>query len=235
MAAANNIVDFETLLEQVNDDYFNLGTREVDSEDENSDWTSACGNDRDLELDFAEEESESTSEVVVTIIKKKHPVTLTVSDAATTSSTSSGDDATATSSTAAAGDAIIPNVLSTPVAGDAGDAALLNVQTEGPAGDDVLPRTKRQNYLSKFKCPCKSNCISKFNLDTLLGQLVYYESLTSAEKDMLVLGKISVTLHTSSSVGPQSKHKQKQRERTRCEFKHEGRPMLICHVGWYNN
>jgi hypothetical protein len=69
MAAANNIVDFETLLEQVNDDYFNLGTREVDSEDENSDWTSACGNDRDLELDFAEE-SESTSEMVVTIIKK---------------------------------------------------------------------------------------------------------------------------------------------------------------------
>jgi hypothetical protein len=136
-----------------------------------------------------------------------------VSDAATTSSTSSGDDATATSSTAAAGDAIIPNVLSTPVAGDAGDAALLNVQTEDPAGDDVLPRTKRQNYLSKFKCPCKSNCISKFNLDTLLGQLVYYESLTSAEKDMLVLGKISVALHTSSSVGPQSKHKQKQRER----------------------
>jgi len=48
--------------------------------------------------------------------------------------------------------------------------------------------TKRQSMLKKFKCPCKKNCISQFDSEAMLNQLVYYESLTPAEKDMVVLG-----------------------------------------------
>ena len=63
MADSGKIVDFESLLDEVTGEYFDLTERADDSDNEDSDWTSACANDRNIELDFSDEEGcESSSD-----------------------------------------------------------------------------------------------------------------------------------------------------------------------------
>ena len=46
--------------------------------------------------------------------------------------------------------------------------------------------------------------------------------LTKPELDLVLLGKLSATMHTTEIVGPSAKHKETQRMRNRTTYLHEG-------------
>ena len=46
--------------------------------------------------------------------------------------------------------------------------------------------SKRQNVLKSFDCGCKADCLSQFDPDSLLNQLVYIEAMTPSEKDIVI-------------------------------------------------
>ena len=45
--------------------------------------------------------------------------------------------------------------------------------------------SKRQNVLKSFDCGSKADCLSQFDGDSLLNQLVYIEAMTPSEKDIM--------------------------------------------------
>jgi hypothetical protein len=60
MADKGNFIELDELLNSVEEDYFDVESRETDSEDENSDWTSDLAwDERQIELDFSDSDSES--------------------------------------------------------------------------------------------------------------------------------------------------------------------------------
>lgn len=62
MAAPASFVHFDALLAEVENDYFNLNSRDYDSEDDNSDWTSACAEDRAVDIELEADEDTSQHE-----------------------------------------------------------------------------------------------------------------------------------------------------------------------------
>lgn len=104
----------------------------------------------------------------------------------------------------------------------------------------AAPRTADDDT-SEFNCSCTPSCFDTIDLDSCRNQLAYYKSLSKDQLDLVILGKISVMVNTSDTLGPGHKHKRKNRERTRCTYSYEGQsreptmivpshPMVISYV-----
>jgi hypothetical protein len=77
-------------------------------------------------------------------------------------------------------------------------------------------------------CGCKLECSSYFDAEHYQATRDDCREMKKEELDLVVLGQIMAFIHTSGTVGTQSRHTPSPRQRSRVEFAHNGR--TICKV-----
>lgn len=207
MATGGKLCDYAQLINQVNDDYFNLNDRDFDSDDDTSDWASACA-----AIDAIEQDSDCES-------VKNDEQPLENLNNFSKSKTQNETERENVIQQAAASTSQAISSASTSQAIPSAPTSKAKKRKYHVTDSNTIP-----DVVSNFKCSCKAgNCLSKFSAENINLQLIYYTSLSKSELDLVLLAKVSTFLNTSASVGKSSKHKEKQREWTRCEFTHEGK------------
>ena len=84
--------------------------------------------------------------------------------------------------------------------------------------DTEIERTRIRN----FNCGCsgfkEGRCIKQFDEEYIQGLRVDLNALTNAEKEMLIMGKVSCTINMSELTQRRKKKEQTERRRNRCAF-----------------
>ena len=200
MADTGRLVDLNELLSQVDAEFFDIASRDVDSDEEHE----QLGHPEGIE---------QLDEDVLVKIEADKPSTSQTEKGKT--KTKQGDKSSDSRVLVTKKKPTRPTQQSIPTSSGDGPSS-----PSGDTGDETI--SKRQNVLSTFRCKCATNCLTNFDISSLLDQMVFYESLTTSERDVMILSKVSVVINTSATHGKTHKHKERERKRTRCDYAHEG-------------